>query len=66
MVQLLSVFIAVLLEPCLSIALTYSRFVLSCSVLFQLFLDAASQALFSASLVAKRGATSAASKHLLL
>lgn len=46
---------AVLLEPCLSNSLTYSRFVLSCSTLFQLLLDAASQAVFSASLGAKVG-----------
>lgn len=40
----------VLLAPRLRHALTYSRFALSCSILFQLFLDSTSQALFSASL----------------
>lgn len=44
---------AMLLAPHLSKALTYSRFALSCSILFQLFLDTLSQALFS--LVAKAG-----------
>lgn len=46
---------AALLAPRLSRALTYSTFALSCSVLFQLFLDAPSRALFSASLDTKAG-----------
>lgn len=46
---------AVLLAPRLIQALTYSVFALSCSILFQLFLDAPSQALLSASLATKAG-----------